>query len=210
MWQESTDFRAPQSNKVRFMADALQLLKTRRSIPAQFLAPPAPNEAELRELLTIASRVPDHGKLAPWRFIVFAGEAGRRAGEALAVRFLAREPQAEQSRIEEERNRLARAPLVVSVVSTAAAHPKIPEWEQVLSAGNAAMSLVLGAHALGYAANSTTGWPAYDEEAGRLLGLETGERIVAFIHIGTPTVPAVDRPRPDLADVVSYWTPPST
>ena len=191
------------------MVDALELLKTRKSVQAQFLGPPGPSQAELGELLTIAARVPDHGKLAPWRFIIFAGEARRQAGEALAARFLAREPGAEQSRIEEERRHLARAPLVIAVVSTAAAHPKIPEWEQLLSAGNAAMNLVLGAHALGYAANWTTGWPAYDWGASRLLGLEKGERIVAFIHVGTPTVPPVERPRPDLTEIVTYWTPPS-
>jgi nitroreductase len=191
------------------MTDALELLKHRRSIPASFLGPPAPSKAELDQILTIAARVPDHGKLAPWRFIVFLGEARRQAGESIAARFRTREPEADQKRIEEERNRLAQAPLVVAVVSTAAPHPKIPEWEQVLSAGNAAMSLILAVHALGYAANWTTGWIAYDEEAGRLLGLRPGERIVAFIHIGTPTVPPVERPRPELADIVTYWTPPS-
>src|SRR3989304_5577264 len=102
MCQESADFPGlPGSIEVSFsMADALELLKTRKSIPAQFLGPPAPSEAELKELLTIASRVPDHGKLAPWRFIVFAGEARRQAGEGLAVRFLAREPDAGQRRTE--------------------------------------------------------------------------------------------------------------
>lgn len=190
------------------MTDALELLKRRKSISASFLGPPAPSQAELDEMLTIAARVPDHGKLAPWRFIVFAGEARRQVGEGIAARFRAREPQADQKRIEEEQNRLAQAPLVVAVVSTAGPHPKIPEWEQVLSAGNAAMTLVLAVHALGYAANWTTGWIAYDEEAGRLIGLRPGERIVAFINIGTPTVPPVERPRPDLANIVTYWTPP--
>ncbi len=159
-------------------------------------------------MLTIAARVPDHGKLTPWRFIVFGGEAGRRAGETLAARFVALEPDADEKRIEEERNRLARAPLVVAVVSTAAPHPKIPEWEQLLSAGNAAMSLVLAAHAYGYAAQWTTGWMAYDVEAGRLLGLGEGERIVAFVHIGTATAPPPERPRPALRDIVTYWAPP--
>ncbi len=191
------------------MTDALDLLEHRRSIPVSFLGPPAPSEAEVDRMLTIAARVPDHGKLAPWRFIVFAGDAGRRVGEGTAALFRKKHPDADEKLVEEERVRLARAPLVIAVVSTAAPHPKIPEWEQVLSAGNAAMSLVLAAHALGYAANWTTGWIAYDEEAGRLLGLEDGERVVAFIHIGTPSVPPVERPRPALADVVTYWTPSS-
>ncbi len=189
------------------MPDALDLLKHRRSIPATFLGPPAPSQSELAEMLTIAAHVPDHGKLVPWRFIVFSGPAGRQVGEELARLFGSRNRHADEKQLEEERLRLARAPLVVAVVSTAAPHPKIPEWEQVLSAGNAAMSLVLAAHTLGYAANWRTGWIAYDEEAGRLLGVKPGERIVAFIHVGTPTVPPVERPRPDLKQIVTYWTP---
>lgn len=190
------------------MTDARTLLKTRRSIPASFLGPPAPSAAELAEMLTIAARVPDHGKLVPWRFIVFAGEAGREAGDALAARFAAIEPAADGKRVAEQCGKLAQAPLVVAVVSTAAPHPKIPEWEQLLSAGNAAMNLVLAAHALGFAAQWTTGWMAYDEEASRLLGARAGERFVAFVHIGTPSAPPSERPRPDLKDIVTYWTPP--
>jgi len=190
------------------MPDAIELLKTRRSIPAAFLGEPAPTDAELAEMLTIAARVPDHGKLAPWRFIVLSGDARLQAGTLIGETFAAKNPDADATKVAEERNRLARAPLVVGVVSTAASHLKIPEWEQFLSAGNAAMSLVLAAHAFGYAAQWTTGFPAYDADAARVLGVGVGERIVAFIHVGTPTVPAVDRPRPNLAAVVTRWTPP--
>lgn len=189
--------------------DALDLLKTRKSISAPFLAEPAPSEAELGEMLTIASRVPDHGKLAPWRFIVFRGAARGQAGAALAELYRRQHPDADEKRLEEERSRLARAPLVVAVVSKAAPHPKIPEFEQLLSGANAAMSLELAAHALGYAAQWTTEWIAYDEEAGRILGLKPGERLIGTIHIGTSTVPPVDRPRPAIGDIVSYWTPGS-
>ncbi len=192
------------------MPDALELLKTRRSLSAAFLGEPGPSEAEIAEILTIASRVPDHGKLTPWRFILFKGNARRQAGEALAALFAKKNPAAEAKQLDEERNRLARAPLVVAVVSKAAPHPKIPEWEQVLSAGNAAMNVVMSAHALGYVAQWTTGWLAYDEDAGRLLGLKSGERFVAIVHIGTPTAPGGgDRPRPPLTDIVTYWTPPA-
>jgi nitroreductase len=190
------------------MPDALDLLKTRKSISAPFLAAPPPSDAQLVEILTIASRVPDHGKLTPWRFILFKDDAGLRAGEALAKLYAAKNPEADEKKLEEERKRLAQAPLVVGVISRAAPHPKIPEMEQLLSAGNAAMNLVLAAHALGYAAQWTTGWIAYDEEAGRILGLKPGERFVGFIHIGTPTAPPTDRPRPNMADVVSEWQPP--
>jgi nitroreductase len=187
------------------MTDARELLKTRRSISAQFLAEPAPNETELAEILTIASRVPDHGKLTPWRFIVFRGDARLKAGEALVKRFAELNPDADEKKLAEERSQLARAPLVVAVVSRAAPHVKIPEYEQLLSAGAAAMNLVHAAHALGFAAQWVTGWIAYDEAAGRILGLQPGERFVAIIHIGTSTVPPVDRPRPPLSEIVSEW-----
>lgn len=190
--------------------DALELLKTRKSISAPFLALPAPSEAELAEMLTIASRVPDHGKLTPWRFIVFAGVARVDAGRALAALYAKHHPEADEKRLDEERQRLARAPLVIAVVSKAAPHPKIPEFEQLLSGANAAMNLELAAHALGYASQWTTDWIAYDEEAGRILGLLPGERLIGAIHIGTSTVPPVDRPRPAIADIVTYWTPPAT
>ena len=190
------------------MPDALQLLKTRKSISAAFLSSPAPNDAELAEILTIASRVPDHGKLAPWRFIVFKGDAGLKASEALARLFAEKNPGADQKKLVEERKQLAQAPLVIAVVSTAAPHEKIPEFEQLLSAGNAAMNIVLAAQALGYAAHWTTGWIAYDAEAGRILGRKPGERFVGFIHIGTPTALPTDRPRPALADIVTEWQPP--
>ena len=188
--------------------DALELLKTRRSITAPFLGPPGPDAAQLADILTIASRVPDHGKLTPWRFIVFQGEARLAAGEALAALFARQNPEADAKRIDEERVRLARAPLVIGVVSSAAPHPKIPEFEQLLSAGNAAMLTVMAAHALGFAAHWVTEWVSYDEEAGRILGLRSGERFVGFVHIGTPTVPPADRPRPALDDIVEYWQPP--
>lgn len=189
------------------MVEALDLLKTRRSISAPFLGAPAPDDDQLNEILTIASRVPDHGKLTPWRFIVFRGDARRAAGESLVARYAELHPEADDRQLEEERNRLAKAPLAVAVVSRAAPHVKIPEFEQLLSAGAAAMNLVHGAHALGFAAHWVTGWIAYDDGAGRILGLEPGERIVAIVHIGTATVPPVDRPRPPLAEIVSEWKP---
>ncbi len=189
------------------MPDALELLKTRKSVSANFLGPPGPNDDEISEILTIASRVPDHGKLTPWRFVVFAGDARVKASEKLAALFAEKNPHADPKAIEEERRRLARAPLVIAVVWKPALHPKIPEWEQMLSAGNAAFNIVLASHALGYAAQWTTGWIATDADAGRILELLPGERFVAFVHIGTPTAQPADRPRPALADAVSYWSP---
>ncbi|MCP4380944.1 MAG: nitroreductase [Hyphomicrobiales bacterium] len=185
--------------------DALELLKSRRSVMAPFLGSPGPNENQLREILTIGSRVPDHGKLTPWRFIVFEGAAREAAGKRLADLITKREPDSTSDRLEEERRRFSRAPLVIAVVSAATPHPKIPEFEQLLSAANAAMMLVLAAHALGFAAHWVTEWVAFDHAAGQILGLGPGERFVGFVHIGTPAMRPSDRPRPDLKDVVTYW-----
>src|SRR5438477_5924954 len=187
------------------MPDALELLKTRCSIKPVELAGPAPSAAELETLLTIASRVPDHGKLVPWRFIIFEGQAREAAGEAIVAAFCAKYPQAKPEHIQAERARLARAPLVIAVVSRAAPHVKIPEWEQVLSAGAAAMSLVLAAHALGYGASWITEWYAYDRAVLGALGLAPHERIAGFIHIGRPPGPPQDRPRPPLDAIVSRF-----
>lgn len=188
------------------MPDALELLAVRRSVKPSELLLPAPTPEQLEQLLTLAARVPDHGKLSPWRFIVFEGEARRAAGEAIAKAFAADHPEADADRLAIERDRLARAPLVIAVVSRAQPHPKIPEWEQVLSAGAAAMNLVVAAHAMGFAANWITEWYAYDRRVLERLGLAAEERIVGFVHIGTPAKPPEDRPRPPLSDIVTRFS----
>jgi nitroreductase len=187
------------------MRDALELLQTRRSVKPVELSGPGPSEAEIDTLLTIASRVPDHGKLAPWRFIVFSGAARTKAGDAIANAFVAKYPDAQPDQIEFERTRLARAPLVIAVISRAAPHVKIPEWEQVLSAGAAAMNLVLAAHALGYAATWITEWYAYDRVALDALGVAPHEKVAGFVHIGRLAATPEDRRRPALADIVTHY-----
>ena len=187
------------------MSDALELLKTRRSVKPMELLGPGPTEVELDTLLGIASRVPDHGKLTPWRFIVFEGEARKAAGKKIAGIFHDSNPHASDDQIAFEENRLARAPLVVAVVSRAAPHVKIPEWEQQLSAGAAAMSLVLAAHALGFAASWITEWYAYDRRVLDAIGLTPAEKLAGFVHIGRPAKPPQDRPRPPLADIVTRF-----
>jgi nitroreductase len=187
------------------MSEVLELLKTRRSVkPVELLGPP-PSPDEIKLLLTIASRVPDHGKLAPWRFIVFEGDARRAAGEVIARIFRDSQPQATADQLAFERGRLARAPLVIAVVSRALPHPKIPEWEQQLSGGAAATSLLIAAHSLGYAACWLTDWYAFDRRFLDALGLAPHERNMGFIHIGKPAKPPQDRPRPDLNDTVTYY-----
>ncbi|MBA5777595.1 nitroreductase [Stappia sp. F7233] len=166
---------------------------------------PAPDDAELMQLLTAAARIPDHGKLAPWRFIVFRGEARLEAGRRLLAIAERKNGTLDEGQRKQELERLARAPLVVAVVSRAAEHPKIPVWEQQLSAGACCMTLLHAAHALGYAAQWLTEWVAYDAEAGRILGVKDGEQIAGFIHIGTPSLPPTERPRPELDQIVTYW-----
>ena len=187
------------------MPDALELLKTRRSVKPMELTGPAPAQAEIDALLAIASRVPDHGKLTPWRFIVFTGDARLAAGEIIAKAFRANRADATPEQIDFERKRLARAPLVIAVVSRAAPHGKIPEWEQELSAGASAMSLVFAAHSMGYAASWITEWYAYDRGVLDALGLQANERIAGFVHIGRPARPPEERDRPMLDTIVTYF-----
>src|SRR3954453_20040859 len=185
--------------------DAIELLKTRRSVKPREMSGPGPSPADLETILTIGARVPDHGKLAPWRFIVFEGEARARAGEGIAEVFSQKNPAASQADIEIEKKRLMDAPLVIAVVSFARPHPKVPEWEQQLSAGASAMNIVTAASALGYGANWLTGWFAFDRDVLDRLGLKRDEKIAGFIHIGTPTRVNEDRPRPALSDIVTRF-----
>jgi nitroreductase len=187
------------------MPDALELLRTRRSVKPMELLGPAPSPAEIDTLLTIASRVPDHGKLTPWRYIVFEGDARLAAGEAIANAFRASHADATPDQIAFERNRLARAPLVIAVVSRSGPHAKIPEWEQQLSAGASTMNLVWAAYALGYAASWITEWYAYDRTVLDALGLTAGERIAGFVHIGRPAKAPEERDRPALDTIVTRY-----
>jgi nitroreductase len=188
------------------MPDALQLLKTRRSVKPMEMTGAAPTDAEIDTLLTIASRVPDHGKLTPWRFIVFTGDARAAAGKVIADAFAKNRADATPEQIEFERQRLTRAPLVVAIVSRAATHAKIPMWEQELSAGASAMSLVLAAHTMGYAASWLTEWYAYDRAVLDGLGLDPNERIAGFVHIGKAVNPPEDRDRPKLETIVTRFS----
>lgn len=181
------------------------LLRRRRSVPPVGLGGPGPDPDELDALLTLAARVPDHGKLAPWRFIVFRGDARQRAGELIAEIFRTDNPDAEPGRVEIERKRLAHAPVVVAVVSRAAPHVKIPEWEQILSAGAVAMNLVVASNALGFATAWLTEWYSYDPRVRAALGLAEHERLVGFVHIGRPAAIPEDRVRPVMADIVTHF-----
>ncbi len=187
------------------MNDSLSRLLQRRSVPSRWLVEPGPSEPEIETLLRIASRVPDHGKLAPWRFILIQGEARQRLGEVLAAAFQADNPEAGEDKVATERARFAQSPLVVAVVSRVVPHVKIPDWEQVLSAGAVCMNLLNGATALGYGASWLTGWAAFDRRVLDALGLKPEERIAGFIHIGTAKETPADRDRPSLSDIVTRF-----
>lgn len=187
------------------MTDMLDILRTRRSVVANNMVEPGPDNAQLDELLAIAARVPDHGKLAPWRFVVFSGAARRSFGDVLARRYRALNPQAEEKFVELEAGRFMRAPVVVAVVSRVAPHPKIPEWEQVLSAGAVCQNLLVAATAMGFASQWITEWYAFDDEIKAAMGLEPHEKIAGFIYIASASEPPGERARPVIADITSFW-----
>ncbi|UJW73633.1 nitroreductase family protein [Rhizobium sp. SL42] len=179
-------------------------LSVRRSVPAFQMCEPGPSREEIEAILTLAVRVPDHGKIAPWRFVVYRGAERARIGEELLAMALAKNPELSAEMIEVERNRFTRAPVVISVISTAAPHFKIPEWEQIMSAGAVCLNLLMAANAHGYVANWLSEWFAFDQQAYPLLGVKQGEKVAGFIHIGSTTFPIIERPRPALADVVTW------
>lgn len=183
----------------------LDLLLSRRSGSAKAMTEPGPNAEQLRTILTAASRVPDHGKLFPWRFIVFEGEARARMGVLLVEALLRNEPDANEPRRETERGRFLRAPVVVAVISRVTADIPIPVWEQELSAGAACFNLLLAAHALGFVGSWITEWCAYDPHVANGLGLRENERIAGFVYLGTAAVPLEERVRPDLDKIVTRY-----
>lgn len=187
-------------------ADTLQLLKTRRSVKPDLMSEPGPTADQLATILTIAARVPDHKKLVPWRFVVFEGDARERFGDVIAAACAAEDTMPPSPiRLETERKRLLRAPVVVAVISRVSPKPGAPEWEQILSAGASAMNLCIAANAMGFATCWLTEWIAYSPRVGAALGLGDSERVVGFIYIGSSAATPEERPRPALDDVVSRW-----
>jgi nitroreductase len=188
--------------------DTLDLLLSRRSGSAKMMKGPGPNDEQIATLIRCASRVPDHGKLAPWRYIVFKNDAREKFGELLARTIKEVEPDVDDDRIAQERRRFLRAPVVIGVVSHVREGIAIPEWEQILSAGASCQTLCIAAHSIGFVANWITEWYAYQPTVQAALGLKAGERIAGFIYLGHPQEPLVDRPRPELSKIVSEWQAP--
>lgn len=187
----------------RSVPETLDLLLSRRSGSAKAMGTPGPSPKQLGEILKAGARAPDHGKLFPWRFIVFEGNARERFGGILAEVL---EAEGERPKlIEEEQQRFLRAPVVVGVVSSARELIKIPVWEQELSAGAVCQNILIASHALGFVGNWLTEWYAYHPKVKELIGLKPGERIAGFIYIGTSTVELEERPRPEMDKIVSYF-----
>lgn len=183
----------------------LDLLLSRRSGSAKTMTGPGPNPEELRQILSAGTRVPDHGKLAPWRFILFEGDGRARFGALLVNVLAANEPDANEVRVEMERGRFLRAPLVVAVVSRVVESAKAPEWEQVLSAGAACQTMLIAAHSLGYVGNWITEWYAFDRKVLDRLGLAANERIAGYLYFGKPSAPLEERVRPEMDSLITYF-----
>lgn len=191
------------------MMEALAALMTRHSVAPAFLDEPAPHDAALEQILAAGAAAPDHGRLRPWRFIVIRGEARARLGEVFVEALRRRSPDAPEPALAQERERPLRAPLVVAVAARIAKdHPKIPEIEQILSAGAAAQNILLAAHALGYGAKWLTGANAYDEHVKQALGLVADDRLISFIYLGTPTGEAPQVPHAGARAHTVEWQAP--
>jgi len=186
-------------------SSALSLLKTRKSASVKAMAEPGPTPEQLKTILEIAVRVPDHGKLTPWRLVLFEGEARRKFGEVMKARWQELHPDHGAESLSFQAGLFLRAPTVLVVVSKAGPHVKIPEWEQLLSAGALTQNILLAASALGVGAQWNTDWIAYDPMIMKAMGLSETEKIVGIVYFGTPAAALEDRPRPDPESLITRW-----
>lgn len=194
-------------------SDTIALLKSRRSPKLRTLTTPGPIGAQLDELLSIAARVPDHGKLVPWRFIIVEGDARARLGGIAETALKTRVPTADAAKLEEARTRFSGVPVTVVVVFTprgdpadpSRPHPSIPVFEQQLSAGAVCMNYLVAAKAMGFAAVWLTEWYADDAAIRSALGVAAHERIAGFLYTGTEPSPREERPRPVMSEIVTRY-----
>ena len=182
----------------------LSLLRTRRSGKPRDLIAPGPDADQLRAILEIALRTPDHGKLAPWRFVIVPDDKREAFAVLLESAYRREKPDAGRLEIEAMRQFALQAPTLVVALSAPVEGSKIPAWEQQLSAGGAIMNLLHASHALGFAAGWLTGWAAYNDDVRQAFAVGA-ERLAGFIFIGTPGRPQEERPRPDYDKIVSIW-----
>ena len=194
--------------KLNDTSSILALLNTRKSASVKAMGEPGPTPEQLRQILTAAVRVPDHGKLTPWRFILFEGDARAQFGAAMQARWRVLHPEHGEDALAMARGLFLRAPMVVAVVSTAKPHPKIPEWEQLMSSAAVCQTMLLAATALGVGCQWNTDWIAYDPGMAKAMGLAPHEKITGFIYLGTAMSAYEDRPRPDPMSLVTRWAAP--
>lgn len=190
--------------------DTLDLLLTRRSVVAKDMGEPGPDDATLTKILSAGIRVPDHGKLGPWRIQILRKAGQAALGEVLAKIYAAEHPEAEERLVEIERQRPQRAPILLAVTARIdPVHPKIPVMEQSLSGGALCQNILVAAHASGFVAQWLTEWPSYHPAVREALGHSPDTEIIGFIYIGTAMNPPSERPRPTLEQVVSEWSGPA-
>lgn len=187
------------------LSSAAALLATRRSAKPRDMIAPGPDAAQLRQILEAAIRVPDHGKLAPWRFVIIETEQRKAFADLLIDAYLAEKPNAGPLELNPLRQFAEQAPTMVAVISAPVGHPKIPSWEQQLSSGAACMNLLIAAHAAGFVGSWLTGWAAYNPRVLASLGGKPQDRIAGFLFLGSPSRPLEERPRPAYEAVVSTW-----
>lgn len=181
-------------------------MQTRRSALSIMLEEPGPDAAQLRKIVEIASRVPDHGKLAPWRFVLWEKQARETMHRQLLELLDNLEHIEDKPKKRAGTDKVLHGPCVVAVISQATEHPKIPVWEQQLSAGAVCMNMLITANSMGYEAQWLTAWYVYEDAAHKILQLNQGERIAGLIHIGSTRTPKSERPRPALDDILSMRT----
>ncbi len=186
------------------LSSPLALLQTRRSGKPRDLIAPGPDDAQLRQILEVALRTPDHGKLAPWRFVIVPQDKREKLAALLEAAYRAEKPKAGRLEIEAMHQFAHQAPTLVVALSKPVAGSKIPVWEQELSAGAAIMNLLHATHALGFAGGWLTGWPSFNDDVRDAFG-SADERLAGFVFIGTPSRELEERPRPDYDDIVSTW-----
>lgn len=185
----------------------LHVLDARRSVPPMQLCEPGPDHSQLLRMLRSATRVPDHGKRVPWRFLRIAGPAREVLGGHLATRARELNPDASDAVVEKDRQRFMHAPVILAVIAAQGPDLKIPASERLLSAGCVCFALLQAAQAFGFGACWLTGWAAYDPEIRRVLGIGEEEAVAGFIHIGTVRQNAPERDRPDPSALLSDWNP---
>lgn len=183
----------------------LDIITTRRSVSVKDMCAPGPSPEQVQTLLLAAHRVPDHGKLGPWRFVIFSGDARADFSRKLADIYKEENPDAADKILQFQAELLTRAPLVIAVISTAAPHVKVPEWEQVLSAGAACQNILLAAHTMGFGAQWLTEWYGYNTKVHQLLGMEDHHRVAGFIYVGSYKDKPEERVRPSLEERIHHW-----